>query len=157
MIARAAALALAWCALTGTIGPFDLAFGMVLGWIALRIGGVGKPVTAGLDARRAAAAVSLLVFFLWELLVANIRVAAAVLGPSRLVRPGIVAVPLELTSDAGISLLANMITLTPGTLSLDVSADRKTLYVHCLAVDDPEEAVRSIKDGFERRVRRVLP
>ena len=157
MIARAAVLGLAWCALTGTIGPFDLLFGSVLGWVALRIGGVRKSAFSGLDVGRAPAAISLFLFFLWEVLVANFRVAAAVLGPSRLVRPGIVAVPLDVTSDTAISVLANMITLTPGTLSLDVSPDRRTLYVHCLTVDDPDEAVRSIKDGFERRVLRVLP
>lgn len=158
MIVRAAGLALAWCALTGAFGPFDWAFGLALGWVVLRIAGSQRRGASPARAiAKIPAALFLLVFFLWELVVANLRVAAAVLGPSSLVRPGIVAVPLDVTSDAGIALLANLITLTPGTLSLDVSADRRTLYVHCLAVDDPEATVRSIKDGFERRVLGVLP
>ncbi len=158
MIVRAAGLALAWCALTGAFGPLDWVFGLTLGSIALRLAGSQRHgATPAWAITKIPAALSLLLFLLWELAVANLRVAAAVLGPSRLVRPGIVAVPLDVTSEAGIALLANLITLTPGTLSLDVSADRKTLYVHCLAVDDPEENVRSIKNGFERRVLRVLP
>lgn len=157
MILRALALAVVWCALTGKFGPYDLAFGFVLGWLAMRIGGVRKPALTGFALRRIPAALSLFFFFLWELVLANIRVAAAVLGPSSRVRPGIVALPLDLTSDVGITILANMITLTPGTLSLDVSEDRKTLYVHCLTLDDPDETVRSIKEGFERRVMKVVP
>jgi len=158
MIVRAAGLAVAWCALTGAFGPFDWAFAFALGWIVVRIVGSRRGgATAARAIARVPAALSLLAFFLWELAVANLRVAAAVLGPSHLVRPGIVAVPLDVTSDAGIALLANLITLTPGTLSLDVSADRRFLYVHCLAVDDPDETVRSIKHGFERRVLGVLP
>ena len=70
--------------------------------------------------------------------------------------PGIVAVPLDLTSDAGITVLANLITLTPGTLSLDVSPDRRTLWVHALDVADPDAFRREVKEGFERRVKEVF-
>ena len=61
--------------------------------------------------------------------------------------------PLDLKSDAGITVLANLITLTPGTLSLDVSPDRKTLFVHALHVEDPDAFRREVKEGFERRVK----
>jgi multicomponent Na+:H+ antiporter subunit E len=73
-------------------------------------------------------------------------------------RPGIIAIPLDARTDLEITLLANLITLTPGTLSLDVSADRRVLYVHVMYIDNDDiEAVRrSIKDGFERRVLEVL-
>jgi multicomponent Na+:H+ antiporter subunit E len=71
-------------------------------------------------------------------------------------RPGVVAVPLELQTDAAITLLANLITLTPGTLSLDVSADRRVLYVHTMYLDDVEQFRREIKEGFERRVIEVF-
>jgi multicomponent Na+:H+ antiporter subunit E len=82
-------------------------------------------------------------------------VAAAALNPARVTRSAIVAVPLDVRSDAGISLLANLITLTPGTTSLHVSPDRRALYVHVMNVSgDP---VDSIKSGFEQRVREVLP
>jgi len=94
-------------------------------------------------------------FFLWELLIANIRVAKEVLSPTLTANPAIVAVPLDLESDIEITTLANLITLTPGTLSLDVSEDRKTLYVHTMYLDNNDvEAFRTdIKNGFEQRVR----
>ena len=70
--------------------------------------------------------------------------------------PGIVAVPLELASDLEITVLATLITLTPGTLSLHLAEDRRTLYVHAMYIDDPAALVHGIKDGYERRVREVF-
>ena len=67
-------------------------------------------------------------------------------------KPGIVKIPLDARSDLEITLLANLISLTPGTLSLDVSDDRKVLYVHAMYVNDREDFVASIKNGFERRI-----
>ncbi len=95
-------------------------------------------------------------FFLWELLWANLRVAYNVLAPLDKIRPGIIAIPLDIETDAEITLLANLITLTPGTLSLDVSDDRKFLYIHNIYVSSPEESRREIKEGFERRVKEVF-
>ena len=92
--------------------------------------------------------------FLRELALSVNDVILTVLDPRRVRRSAIVAVPLDVRSDAGISVLANMITLTPGTTSLHVSEDRRVLYVHVMNVSD--ESVRQIKDGFERNVREVL-
>lgn len=88
--------------------------------------------------------------FLWEVLKANLRVAWDVVTPQKFRKLGIVAIPLEVTTDTEIALLANLITLTPGSLCLDVSADRRTLYVHEMFVDDPDEVRRQIKQRFER-------
>ena len=66
------------------------------------------------------------------------------------------AVPLALDRDAEIALLANLITLTPGTLSLDVSPDRRTLYVHAMATTSPDDLRREIQQGFERRILEVF-
>lgn len=105
---------------------------------------------------KAFAIVELLLVFLWELLKANITVANLVLSRKMEIRPGIIAVPLEITQDQAIALLANMITLTPGTLSLDVSADKKEIFVHVLNLDDTEAARREIKEVFERRIIKIL-
>jgi multicomponent Na+:H+ antiporter subunit E len=88
--------------------------------------------------------------FLWEVVKSNVRVAWDVLTPRTLRRPGIVAVPLDANTPLEIATLANVITLTPGTLCLDVSDDRRTMYVHAMFVDDPDEVRRQIKDRFER-------
>ena len=90
-------------------------------------------------------------FFLGELVKASFQVLFTVLKPS-LLRPGVIAIPLDITSDFQITLLGNLITLTPGTLTLDVSTDKKVIYVHSIRVDDPEEFRQEIKDGFEKRI-----
>lgn len=151
---RVALLTLAWIALTGDTSPADALFGFGVSWLSLAF--VGQRPSSGFGWRRLPAATRLALFFLWELVVANLKVAAVVLRPGRLLRPGIVAVPLDVTTDVQIALLANLITLTPGTLSVDVSSDRRVLYVHFLQIDDPEAARREVKDGFERRVLEVL-
>jgi multicomponent Na+:H+ antiporter subunit E len=71
-------------------------------------------------------------------------------------RPGIIAVPLDATRDSEILLLAALINLTPGSVALDVSPDRTLLYVHVMYMDDPDTARAEIKEGFERRVLRLL-
>ena len=87
---------------------------------------------------------------------ANLRVAIEVLTPQQRMRPAIVAIPLDVRRDFEITLLANLITLTPGTLSLDVSSDKRVLYVHSMYVDDIDAFRREIKNGFERRVKELF-
>jgi multicomponent Na+:H+ antiporter subunit E len=95
--------------------------------------------------------------FLRELFLSVWAVLNAVLQPELKTRPAIVAIPLTIRSDAGITILADMISLTPGTTSLHVSADRRTLYVHAMDAPDPAALVAGIKAGFERAIMRVLP
>ena len=106
--------------------------------------------------RRVPPLLRLLFFFLQALWVSNLRVLAAVLAPSRIQRSGIIRVPLAAQSDLEIMLVANLISLTPGTLSVDLSEDRRLLYVHVLFLDDPETARQELKNGLERRVLEVL-
>jgi multicomponent Na+:H+ antiporter subunit E len=101
--------------------------------------------------RRTPIAVSFLAYFLWELLLSNLRVAYDVVTVKHFMRPGILAIPLEARTDLEITVLANMISLTPGTLSLDVSSDRQVLFVHAMYLGEIEE----FKE-FERRLLRVL-
>jgi multicomponent Na+:H+ antiporter subunit E len=96
--------------------------------------------------------VKLMGTFIWELLVSNFRVLWDVITPSHFSSPAVIGVPLDVRSDFEIMVLANMISLTPGTLSLDVSADRSTLYVHVMFVDDVETARAQIKERIEKPV-----
>lgn len=96
------------------------------------------------------------VLFLWEVFKSNLRVAWDVITPNRFRKPGIVAVPLDAKSDLEIAVLANLITLTPGSLCLDVSEDRRTLYVHAMFVDQPNQVRREIKQRFERWILALL-
>lgn len=97
-----------------------------------------------------------LLFFLpIEIIKSNIQVAIAVLTPKRSVKPAIVAVPTNLRTDWGLTMLANSITLTPGTITLDISGNKKIIYVHCLALENPESFIQSIKDTFESKIKRL--
>ncbi len=101
---------------------------------------------------RIPAIVSLALLFIKELAMSAWTVAMLVIRPRLALTPGIFAYPLTVKSDFEITLLANLITLTPGTLSVDVSPDRATLYVHALDCSDVEATKRSIAEGFERKI-----
>ena len=92
-------------------------------------------------------------FFTWALLLANIRVAVDVLRPRLAIRPAVLAIPLDVTRDGEILLLSMLINITPGSVTIDLSDDRRTLYVHVMHMTSAEASRREIKDGFERRVK----
>ncbi len=147
-------LALTWVAATGVFSFNNLLVGFILGGLVLYAS--RRVVGAPRYFNKIGKVIGLLAFFVWELVLANLRVAHDVLTPRHYMRPGVIAVPLAAKSDNEITMLSNLLTLTPGTLSLDVSADRKVLYVHAMYIDDADEVRRKIKEGFERRVLEVL-
>jgi multicomponent Na+:H+ antiporter subunit E len=94
--------------------------------------------------------------FLWDLFVSSVQVAVAVLSPIDRTRPRLVTIPLTVQSDAGIAMVANFISLTPGTLSVDVSPDKRTLLVHSLFSGDSSASLRDeVHAGLEARVLKV--
>ena len=106
--------------------------------------------------RRIWGALSLFVYFQYELIVSSIRVAWDVLTPQSHARPGFVVVPLDAKTDAELMLTANLISLTPGTLSIDLNHDRTALLVHSMfGGEDPEAEIAAMKHGIERRVLRA--
>ena len=148
-------LAFAWQALTGSFTIFSLVSGFALGYAALWL---VQPLF-GAESRyygRVWRAIRLAFYFHWDLVISSIRVAWEILTPGDASRAQIIEMPLDVKSDIEILLVTNLITLTPGTLSLDVTPDRKTLYVHAMFVDDPDELVRSLKNGMERMVKEVF-
>jgi multicomponent Na+:H+ antiporter subunit E len=96
------------------------------------------------------------VFYVYELVRSTLEVAWDVLTPSDLTRPGIVRVPLTLQSDFQIAILMNLITFTPGSLSVELSEDKKFLYVHGMFIYDKDKFVESIKKGFEEKIARLF-
>ena len=147
-------LAFAWCAAFGTFTLSNLLIGFAAGSAALWF---TKPLYGDTDYfLRGNRLVRLAVFFVYELVVSSLRVVWDVLTPPVRSRPGIVAVPIDAETDTEIMLLANLISLTPGTLSLDVSPDRRTLYVHAMFIDDPQSTTEEIKQGMERRLMEVM-
>ncbi|SCW30119.1 multicomponent Na+:H+ antiporter subunit E [Rhizobium mongolense subsp. loessense] len=143
-------LAIAWVAVSGSASLHNLVFGFVLGAIALAI--VREPFGSKSYLRRTRLVLSLALLFLKELALSAWTVARTVLRPRMEIRPGIFAFPLTVERDLEITLLANLITLTPGTLSVDVSEDRRTLYIHALDCSDPQATKSAIASGFERKI-----
>lgn len=148
-------LALVWTALTGQFTALNFLLGLALGYLAIGIGVRTRPATRYFH--RINLALRFAIFFIWELVKASLRVAFDIVTPQHYMRPGVVAIPLDLKSDAQITMLANLITLTPGSLTLEVSADRKYLYVHEMYLIDPDQMRARIKEGLERRVRELVP
>ena len=147
-------LALLWTVLIGPNSLANFLVGAVLGfgviWISTR--GKGR----GSYAARVIAILGLIGFTLKELVLANFRVAYYTVSPLKDIRPAMFDVPLEPDStDLEITLLACLITLTPGTLTIDLSPDRTTMRVHDMHVRNTDAAIREIKHGFERRILEV--
>lgn len=139
-----------WVALTGSFTFSNVVFGFVLSyfvlWVILR--GTGKSRYFKIAPKM----VAFFFFFLYELIKANLQVAYEVMTPGYSMKPGIVALPLDVKTDFQITFLANLITLTPGTLSLDVSEDRTVLFVHSMNITNKEDFIKGIKEGFEKRL-----
>lgn len=147
-------LAAVWALALGDFSAANLAVGFVLGYLILWLARGVLP--SGSYCARVPRLIEFVLYFLWELLLANLRVAYDVLTPTHHMRPGIIALPLDAKTDGEITLLANVISLTPGTLALDVSPDRKFLYVHSMYIRDHHEEKRRIKAGLERRILELL-
>ena len=148
-------LAAVWIAITGSPTYLNIILGLAVGlfvviWARRFMGRRGT-------GSRACRLVFFLLFFFKEILISSIEVAVRVIPFSPFkIRPAIVAVPLDLETAAGITTLANMITLTPGTLALETSNDRKTLYVHVMYVEDIPAFIDDIKTRYERRVKELV-
>lgn len=148
-------LAAVWAVATGLFTLGNLLVGFAIGYLILlylsRVLGPSKYFG------KVVQVIGFSFFYIKQLIVSNIRVAYDVMTPTHYMRPGVLSVPLSVETDAEITLLANLITLTPGTLALDLSPDRRVLFVHFMYVDDdPQLSVQELKDGLERRVLEVL-
>ena len=95
----------------------------------------------------------------YDIVLANLQLSALILGPVSRLRPAFVRVPLDLRTDFAVTMLASTVTLTPGTVSVDIEVDAagaRRLVVHVLRCVDPQAMVQSIKDRYERRLQEIL-
>ncbi|MEX0982377.1 MAG: Na+/H+ antiporter subunit E [Bacteroidales bacterium] len=100
---------------------------------------------------------SYLALFIKEVIYGSIRIGYDIITPTHYAKPGIIAIPLDAKTDLEITLLANSITLTPGTTSLAVSADKSTLYVYSVYIDkSKEQSILDIKNGLEKKLLEVM-
>lgn len=144
-------LAFVWAMLIEEINLTNLLVGFALGYLILHA--VRRALGPSAYFGKVWKAIRFVGFFLKELVVSNLILAYDVLTPHmNLMKPRVLAVPLDVKTDAQITALANLISLTPGTLSLDVSTDKRALYIHFMYAEDAEKARREIKKGLERWV-----
>lgn len=148
-------LALLWMILTGSFTGPSFVVGFLFGYICLALIQRHVPVIDGY-AQKVPGVITFVFFFIWSVIKANARVAYDVATPTSMsIKPGVIGMPLQLDSSVGITILANFITLTPGTLSLDVSDDRNVLYVHAMYLDDEDALLCELKD-IEQRILKLM-
>lgn len=147
-------LALIWILLVNQFSLGHLVLGLLLGWViplfTLRFWPQETPIHRPLALLRFVAMV------LYDILLANLVVARLILGRPKRLHPMFVELPLDVTSDLAISLLANTITLTPGTVSAELSPDRRHLLVHALSTHDPEALAHHIKVRYEAPLKEIF-
>ncbi len=147
-------LTIIWLLLVNSIAPGQIILGLLLGWaipmLTIRFWPetikIYKPFTL----------IRYISILLFDIVVANLIVARLILGNPDRLNPVFVVIPLDLKSELAISLLANSITLTPGTLSAQLSPDRKQLLVHALNETDTDALVSTIKQRYEAPLKEVF-
>ena len=149
-------LALAWVGLNGRFTLDSLIVGAIIGRLVLVILAKGDVLSRS-EVRRVERALSLLAYLLWQIVLANFRLTKDVLSVQHRMRPGVIRLPLSVTTDGEILLLSAMINITPGSVALDVSEDRQSMYVHVMNITSVEAAKLEIKNGFERRILELRP
>ncbi|MGP9832975.1 Na+/H+ antiporter subunit E [Marinobacter sp. NSM] len=147
-------LALAWVALSGSFTAWNLFAGLAFGYLALMVLQKHVPALKGYS-RRLPRLISFSLFFIKELIKANFRVAYDVATPVWYMKPGVIAFEMEAHTDAEIMFLSSFISLTPGTLSLDVSDDRRVLYIHAMFLQDEEQLRKDLKE-LEFRILKIM-
>lgn len=148
-------LALVWVLLVNDFSWGALVFGLLLGIVIAKLINPYWPERPYI--RNPLAIFEYLVIVVWDIIVSNVQVAYLVLfrrGDS--LKSQFVTVPLALESPEAIATLAGTITMTPGTVSADLSADGRSLLVHCLDTSDPDGVVATIKSRYERRLMRIF-
>lgn len=147
-------LLLSWVLLSRSVSPATVLTGAILAFIIPFFTRRYWPERPRI--RRMGTLLAFMPVFLWDVLVANLKVAWLIVNVTRRLRPRWLVIPLELDNTHAITMLANVITLTPGTLSAEVGPDRETLLVHGLDVEDEEEAIAFIKRRYEAPIRKIF-
>lgn len=153
------ALALLWCVLNESVSPGHVLLAALLGAVVpwwLQPLWPAPPRRIRRPVRAFALAIAFAALVAWDIVVANLRVARTVLSPLHALRPGIATVPIDLDDPRAIAVLAHVVTLTPGSVTVDVAPDRRSLTIHAVDLHDPEAAVRNVRERYERRIREIF-
>lgn len=143
-----------WLLMVRSVEAGHLVLAAALAWLLPQIGQRLREGNAGL--RRPLRALRLFAVVLYDIVVSNIEVAKLILGSASKIQPGFIWVPLEIRSQHAITTLAGIITMTPGTLSTELSSDRRYLLVHCLNLEDEAGTIAQIKQRYEAPLKEIF-
>ncbi|GIO27620.1 Na+/H+ antiporter subunit E [Ornithinibacillus bavariensis] len=146
-------IAIMWMFLSESYTFPSFIAGFIWGFLLVLL--LNRFFSANFYGRRVMKIIKLMLIFIRELLLSNLSILKLVYTPKPEIEPGIFALPLEVKSNWEITLLAHLITLTPGTLSVAISDDSKTLYIHAMDIDEVNKSVKDIKDSFEKAILEV--
>lgn len=145
-----------WLMLTMRFGLSDFIFGYAAGYLVIWFLNRKKPIKPAYSLF-IPRFTSFMLLFIKEVVKGSLRIGYDIITPNHYMKPGIIAFPMEAKTDLEIMALANIITLTPGTTSLAVSADKKILYVYNVYLDDDiQKSIDEIKNGLEKKLLEVL-
>ena len=146
-------LAVVWMLMNSSFRLLDFTVGYIIGMAALWL---TQPLNqSNTYFKRFFAFIRLFTLFIYDMAISVKQVVWEILTPTQLSSPAIIKVPLTVKNDLEITLLANLVSLTPGTLSLDVSEDKSYLIIHAMFAQNPQEVIDSIKNGVEKRILEV--
>lgn len=143
-----------WFLLANNISGGHLVLGGLLAWFIPFVTQSFWPQEMTLS--RPGVALKFVAVVLWDIIIANWTVARLILGSPKSLKPAFMTLELDLEQDFAITILASTISLTPGTVSADLSADGKRLIIHTLHVNDPAEAVATIKQRYEAPLKEIF-
>lgn len=149
-------LSLVWVALTGHLNYTNFMFGFVLGFFILWLLARASKAEDRNYFFRVPKIIMFIFYFFYDMIRANVEVTKEIMTPSLNMTPGIIAYRHRLNSDFEITILTNLIALTPGTMVLKISDDKKILYIHGLYVQDKEKFIQKLKNGLEKKLIEII-
>jgi multicomponent K+:H+ antiporter subunit E len=149
------AVALVWLLLVGTVAPAHVLLAALLAVVLPLVAQRLRPERANMQRPLLAAGLALRV--LRDIVVSNVEVARRILGRESKIHPGFIWIPLDIRNPYGIATLAGIITMTPGTLSSELSLDQRHLLVHCFHLEDADDMIATIKRRYEAPLREIFP
>lgn len=149
-------LSLVWVALTGHLNYLNFFFGFILGFGILWVLARTRDSAEKGYFYKVPKLLLFCLFFLYDILKANIEVTKEILTPRFQLRPAVVTFEHSLKSDFEITMLTNLIALTPGTMVLKISPDKKYLFIHCFNIKDKEQFIAHLRNGLEKKLIEVI-
>lgn len=148
-------LTFVWVALTGQLNYTNFVFGFIVGFFLLWF--LNRKRTSNQDYfMRVPKILAFIMYFLYDMLKANIEVAMDVVTPNYNMKPGIIKFEMDAKTDFEITMLANMVAMTPGTLVIDISKDKKYMYIHVMYLKDIARFKRNLKQRTEKKLLEII-